>query len=105
PPCSQIIANCTHEAGCRNLERGMANVMRKVAKRVAEGKGGGFPVNPSSLHKYLGVPKFVPEEELTIDEVGVATGLAWTESGGDVLYIEATAMKGKGQLTLTGQLG
>ncbi len=70
--------------------------MRKVAKKVAEGKGLGFPVNPGNLHKYLGVPKFVPESELEKDEIGVATGLAWTESGGDVLYIEATVMKGKG---------
>ncbi|TKB33939.1 MAG: endopeptidase La [Nitrospira sp.] len=105
PAVRQIIANYTREAGVRNLEREIANVMRKVAKKVAEGKGVGFPVNPANLHKYLGVPKFVPEEELKVDEIGVATGLAWTESGGDVLYIEATAMKGKGQLTLTGQLG
>src|SRR5262249_13519891 len=101
----QIITNYTREAGVRNLEREIANVMRKVAKKVAEGKGVGFPVTPANLHKYLGVPKFVPEEELETDEIGVATGLAWTESGGDVLYVEATAMKGKGQLTLTGQLG
>jgi ATP-dependent Lon protease len=105
PAVRQIIANYTREAGVRNLEREIANVMRKVAKKVAEGKGVGFPIDPANLHKYLGVPKFVPEEELKMDEVGVATGLAWTESGGDVLYIEATAMKGKGQLTLTGQLG
>src|SRR2546422_180968 len=105
PAVRQIIAHHTREAGVRNLEREIANVMRKVAKKVAEGKGVGFPVNPANLHKYLGVPKFVPEEELKMDEVGVATGLAWTESGGDVLYIEATAMKGKGQLTPTGQLG
>jgi len=101
----QIITNYTREAGVRNLEREIANVMRKVAKKVAEGKGQGFPVNPANLHKYLGVPKYVPEAELEKDEVGVATGLAWTESGGDVLYIEATAMKGKGHLTLTGHLG
>jgi ATP-dependent Lon protease len=101
----QLIANYTREAGVRNLEREIANVMRKVAKKVAEGKGQGFPVNPANLHTYLGVPKYVPEAELEKDEVGVATGLAWTESGGDVLYVEATVMKGKGQLTLTGQLG
>ncbi|HUI63614.1 MAG TPA: endopeptidase La, partial [Bacteroidota bacterium] len=101
----QIIAHYTREAGVRNLEREIANIMRKVAKKVAEGKGLGFPVNQANLHKYLGVPKFVPESELEKDEIGVATGLAWTESGGDVLYIEATSMKGKGQLTLTGHLG
>jgi ATP-dependent Lon protease len=101
----QIIVHYTREAGVRNLEREIANVMRKVAKKVAEGKGLGFPVNAGNLHKYLGVPKFVPESELEKDEIGVATGLAWTESGGDVLYIEATVMKGKGVLTLTGHLG
>jgi ATP-dependent Lon protease len=101
----QIISHYTREAGVRNLEREIANVMRKVAKKVAEGKGQGFPIDQSNLHKYLGVPKYVPEAELEKDEIGVATGLAWTESGGDVLYIEATVMKGKGRLTLTGHLG
>jgi ATP-dependent Lon protease len=105
PAIRQVIMHYTREAGVRNLEREIANVMRKVAKKVAEGKGLGFPVNPGNLHKYLGVPKFVPESELEKDEIGVATGLAWTESGGDVLYIEATVMKGKGALTLTGHLG
>jgi ATP-dependent Lon protease len=105
PAIRQIIVHYTREAGVRNLEREIANVMRKVAKKVAEGKGLGFPVNAGNLHKYLGVPKFVPESELEKDEIGVATGLAWTESGGDVLYIEATVMKGKGALTLTGHLG
>jgi ATP-dependent Lon protease len=105
PAIRQIILHYTREAGVRNLEREIANVMRKVAKKVAEGKGLGFPVNAGNLHKYLGVPKFVPESELEKDEIGVATGLAWTESGGDVLYIEATVMKGKGALTLTGHLG
>jgi ATP-dependent Lon protease len=105
PAMREIITNYTREAGVRNLEREIANVMRKVAKKVAEGKGQGFPVDPTNLHKYLGVQKYVPEAELEKDEIGVATGLAWTESGGDVLYIEATAMKGKGQLTLTGHLG
>ncbi|SLM46196.1 Lon protease [Nitrospira japonica] len=105
PAIRQVIMHYTREAGVRNLEREIANVMRKVAKKVAEGKGLGFPINPGNLHKYLGVPKFVPEAELEKDEIGVATGLAWTESGGDVLYIEATVMKGKGALTLTGHLG
>jgi ATP-dependent Lon protease len=100
-----IIAHYTREAGVRNLEREIANVMRKVAKKVAEGKGQGFPIDQTNLQKYLGVPKYVPEAELEKDEIGVATGLAWTEAGGDVLYIEATIMKGKGQLTLTGHLG
>ncbi|MGH7256149.1 MAG: S16 family serine protease, partial [Nitrospirales bacterium] len=89
----------------RNLEREIANIMRKVAKRVAEGKARRFTVTPGNLRRYLGVIKFLPEAELEKDELGVATGLAWTETGGDVLYIEATVMKGKGQLTLTGHLG
>lgn len=101
----QVITHYTREAGVRNLEREIANIMRKVAKKVAEGKTQCHTVDLEQLHKYLGVPKFVPEAELEKDEVGVATGLAWTEAGGDVLYIEATVMKGKGQLTLTGHLG
>jgi ATP-dependent Lon protease len=105
PAIRQIISHYTREAGVRNLEREVANVMRKVAKKVAEGKGKCYTITPANLHKYLGVPKFLPESELDKDEIGVATGLAWTESGGDVLYIEATVMKGKGQLTLTGHLG
>ncbi|MEX5216646.1 MAG: endopeptidase La [Nitrospiraceae bacterium] len=101
----QVIAHYTREAGVRNLEREIANIMRKVAKKVAEGKTQCHVIDTENLPKYLGVPKFLPEAELEHDEIGVATGLAWTETGGDVLYIEATAMKGKGQLTLTGHLG
>jgi ATP-dependent Lon protease len=100
-----IISHYTREAGVRNLEREIANLMRKVAKKVAEGKTQCHTIDQANLNKFLGVAKYVPEAELEKDEVGVATGLAWTESGGDVLYIEATVMKGKGQLTLTGHLG
>ncbi len=101
----QIISQYTREAGVRNLEREIANLCRKVAKRVAEGKIGTFVMTAKNVHKYLGVPKYLPEEEMKVNEVGVATGLAWTEAGGDVIYVEATMMKGKGNLTLTGQLG
>jgi len=105
PTLCQIVSHYTREAGVRNLEREIANVMRKVAKKVAEGKVQCYTITPANLHSYLGVPKFLPEAEQEKDEIGVATGLAWTEAGGDVLYIEATVMKGKGQLTLTGHLG
>ncbi|MEW6118101.1 MAG: endopeptidase La [Nitrospirota bacterium] len=101
----QIISHYTREAGVRNLEREIANLCRKVAKQVAEEKAKTFDITASNIDKYLGAPKFLPEEEMKKSEVGVATGLAWTEAGGDVIYVEATKMKGKGQLTLTGQLG
>lgn len=100
-----IITHYTREAGVRNLEREIANLCRKVARRIAEGKEKTYHVSARNLSKYLGVPKFLPEEEMEKDEVGVATGLAWTETGGDIIYIEATIMKGKGHLTLTGHLG
>jgi len=100
-----IIAHYTKEAGVRNLERELAHIMRKVAKFVAEGKIKQYRVTTHNLHRYLGVPKYLPDQEQEKDEVGVATGLAWTETGGDVLYIEASATKGKGNLTLTGHLG
>ncbi|NWF52561.1 MAG: endopeptidase La [Nitrospirae bacterium] len=100
-----IISQYTREAGVRNLEREIANICRKVARKIAEGKDKIFVITAHNVHKYLGVPKYLPEEEMEKDEVGVATGLAWTETGGDLIYVEATPMRGKGQLTLTGQLG
>jgi ATP-dependent Lon protease len=72
---------------------------------VAEGKKGASAVTCANLHRYLGVPKFIPELEQETPEVGVATGLAWTQAGGEILYVEASTMKGKGDLILTGQLG
>ncbi len=105
PALRLMISQYTREAGVRNLEREIAHAMRKVAKKVAEGKAQCQTLAPANLHKFLGVPKFTPEAEQDKDEVGVATGLAWTETGGDVLHIEATVVKGKGQLTLTGHLG
>ena len=101
----QIISHYTREAGVRNLEREIANLCRKVAKRVAEGKAKVFDVTGNTISRYLGSPKYLPEEEMKQNEVGVSTGLAWTEAGGDVIFVEAMLMKGKGTLTMTGQLG
>jgi ATP-dependent Lon protease len=100
-----VIREYTREAGVRNLEREIANVLRKIARQIAEGKGKHFHVTHKNVHKFLGVPKFLAEAEQEKDEVGVATGLAWTETGGDIIYVEATTMKGRGELTLTGHLG
>ena len=105
PALVQIISQYTRESGVRNLERELGNICRKVARKIAEGRKTTIHVTPSEVAKYLGPPRFLPEEEREKDEVGVATGLAWTETGGDILYIEATTMKGKGGLTLTGHLG
>jgi ATP-dependent Lon protease len=102
---SGLINTYTREAGLRNLEREIAAIARKIARRVAEGEEGKVRVTPSSLQRYIGAPKILPEERLKKDAVGIATGLAWTATGGDVLFVEASTMKGKGRLTLTGHLG
>ena len=101
----KVIQSYTREAGLRNLEREVATICRKVARDVAEGKKGLTRVTGAGLTRYLGAPKFLPESEQEKDEVGVATGLAWTQTGGDILYIECTMMRGKGILSLTGHLG
>ena len=101
----KIVSEYTKEAGLRNLEREIASVCRKVARKVAEGEKKPALVVPKTVEEYLGVPKFLSELEQEEDEVGVATGLAWTPVGGEILYVEATTMKGKGSLTLTGHLG
>jgi len=100
-----IIQQYTQEAGLRQLEREIGKVCRKVARRVAEGRTESVKVTPQTVHEFLGAPKIFPEEALRKDQIGVATGLAWTAVGGDVLFIEALRMKGKGNLVLTGQLG
>ncbi|MEJ2673238.1 MAG: endopeptidase La, partial [Deltaproteobacteria bacterium] len=101
----QVIMHYTREAGLRNLEREIGSLCRKVARRIAEGEKGPFAVSRGNLHLYLGPPRYLPEGDVEKDEVGVATGLAWTQVGGETLAVEASLMKGKGQLTLTGQLG
>lgn len=100
-----IINEYTREAGVRNLEREIANVCRKIAKEVAEGKEKGYHIKRENIQEYLGKPRFFPEVAERIDRTGIATGLAWTPTGGDILFVEATKMPGKKALTLTGQLG
>jgi ATP-dependent Lon protease len=100
-----IISKYTREAGLRNLEREIGSICRKVARKVAEGKKQKTMITANSISRYLGPPKFLREMEMESNEIGVATGLAWTPVGGEVLFVEATVMKGKGGLTLTGQLG
>jgi len=100
-----MINSYTREAGLRNLEREIASIARKVARKVAEGQTATVKITPASLPRFLGAPKILPDEILKKDAVGIAMGLAWTATGGDVMFIEATAMKGKGRLMLTGSLG
>ena len=100
-----MVRDYTYEAGVRNLERNIANVCRKIARRVAEGKKPPARITKESLTKYLGPPEFSPGLAQDQDEIGVATGVAWTEAGGDLILVEVTLMEGKGSLTLTGQLG
>ncbi len=100
-----IIRHYTREAGVRNLDRKIAAICRKVALWISEGKEKKYKVTKKLVEKVLGAPKFIPELELGEDEVGVATGLAWTPVGGDVLFIEAVVTKGTGRLILTGRLG
>jgi ATP-dependent Lon protease len=103
---THIIRHYTHEAGVRNLDREIANVCRKVARKVVtEGKDAQVEVSPLNAGEYLGVMKFRDFWSEKKNEIGLAVGLAWTEYGGQVLSTEATLMQGKGRLTLTGKLG
>jgi ATP-dependent Lon protease len=100
-----IIRNYTREAGLRNLEREIGTICRKVARRIAEGKEERTLVTEDKLYDFLGPKKFRYELAEEADEVGVATGLAWTPAGGDVIFVEATIVPGRGNLILTGKLG
>ncbi|WP_243694531.1 endopeptidase La [Aquifex aeolicus] len=100
----EIIRGYTREAGVRNLQRQISAVLRKIAVKKLQGEKGPFNITPELVRKLLGVPRYRPEREKK-PLVGVATGLAWTEVGGEIMFIEATKMKGKGSLVLTGSLG
>ncbi|MBP2644994.1 MAG: lon1 [Firmicutes bacterium] len=101
----KVIRDYTREAGVRNLERSFATLCRKVARQIVQEKRKAVKITAQNLHTFLGAPKYRHGQAERTSEVGVATGLAWTEVGGDVLAVEVSTMKGKGKLTLTGQLG
>jgi len=100
-----VIRRYTREAGVRSLEREISAVFRKIAKKVVEGKKDRFVVTARDLQKYLGAAKFTSSLIEKKDEIGMSTGLAWTEAGGEILFIEVALVPGKGQLILTGHLG
>ncbi len=101
----RLIAEFTREAGVRQLEREIQGVLRKAALEVVEGRAAAVKITAKNLEKFAGQPKVQSEVAGRTPEVGVATGLAWTPVGGDIMFIEAIQMPGKGQITLTGQLG
>jgi ATP-dependent Lon protease len=101
----QMINEYTQEAGLRNLEREIGAICRKVARQIAEGRTKRCQVTCRNLTRFLGPPRYIPEMDKEESQVGLATGLAWTQVGGEVLYVETTLMPGKGELILTGQLG
>ena len=101
----QIITEYTSEAGLRNLERELGTLCRKLARKLAEGEKGPFKITRNNLQKYLGVSRYIPEMDQENSQIGLSTGLAWTQAGGEVLYVEATLIGGKGELIITGQLG
>ncbi len=100
-----VIAHYTREAGVRNLERQIATLFRKIAKKVAEGSEEKTIINGENVPKFLGPIKYSGTLIEKKDEIGMSTGLAWTEAGGDILFIEVALMPGRGNLILTGQLG
>lgn len=105
PTVKKIISGYTREAGVRNLEREMSKIMRKVAREISEKKVSGRVVTSNLVTKYLGPVRFTGTIADERDDVGMSTGLAWTQAGGDILFIEVSVVPGRGNLTLTGQLG
>ncbi|HED23658.1 MAG TPA: endopeptidase La, partial [Firmicutes bacterium] len=101
----RVIREYTREAGVRNLERNISAICRKVAREVVKKRDKHVKITRQNIQQYLGVPRYRFGSAEKEDEIGVATGLAWTDTGGDLLSIEVTLMKGKGKMTLTGQLG
>jgi ATP-dependent Lon protease len=102
---SKVIREYTREAGVRTLERNIATLCRKTARKIVQDKQKNIKITAQNLHTFLGAPKYRHTQAEKSDQVGVATGLAWTEVGGEVLPTEVSVMKGKGKLTLTGKLG
>lgn len=100
-----IVSEYTLEAGLRGLERKLDRICRKIARQIAEGKKGKFAITKQNLTRYLGPPSYMSELDQEESQVGLATGLAWTEVGGEHLYIEISLFQGKGELLLTGQIG
>ncbi|MBU1084781.1 MAG: endopeptidase La [Candidatus Beckwithbacteria bacterium] len=101
----KIIASYTREAGVRNLERELSKIMRKIAKKIAQKKKPPFTISVKNITTYLGSEKFTPVLKEKKDDIGLTTGLAWTQAGGDVLFVEVAIVPGKGKIILTGQLG
>jgi ATP-dependent Lon protease len=105
PALQRIIREYTYEAGVRNLEREIGRVLRKVARMKAEGKKYPEHINPSLVEKFLGPPQFFNQEAEPQNEIGVATAVAWTENGGEIMPVEVLLLEGKGNLQITGQIG
>jgi ATP-dependent Lon protease len=102
---AKLITDYTREAGVRNLQRSIATIFRKTAREITQKKSMRTPITAELVEEFLGHPVFFNEVAAEKDRVGVVTGLAWTEVGGDIIFVEATKMKGKGELILTGSLG
>lgn len=102
---NEVISAYTHEAGVRGLDRQIATLVRKAAREIVEGADTPVVVDVAKVRDYLGAERYEPDIASEVDEIGMATGLAWTPAGGDVLFVEAAVLPGSGKLTLTGQLG